>query len=204
MREVDHPTWGSDRKNQVSAKVIASMYPIGLQATDHDEKDDAELARRTFEHRCALMRGVLIPHEKKGSVIVLFLDGHSIAELELGGVTIIVSPELCGGSRPTADIIFRGDGSRYGDLVNVKHLSAVLAFSSPEQIRTFIELNPSKGGEREVGLVPVGGSDGSVLAFAMGAALLSDSGNTSHDSGPSDSSSCDSGGGDSGGGGGGD
>jgi prepilin-type processing-associated H-X9-DG protein len=145
----------------------------GLQLTHRDEGDDTKVARRTFKHRCALMRAVLIPHNGKNNVVVLFLDGHPIAELWLSEVAIVISPELDSG--PTVDIIFRGDGPRYGDLVNMRHLSAVLTFNSPEQIRTFIEVSPSTGGNQKVGIVPVGGSDGSMLAFAVGAAIAGDS-----------------------------
>ncbi len=172
MREVIHPTWGSNRERQVSAKAIISEPMIGLRVADHDERDDSKFARRTFEHRCALVRGVFIPHEKKENSVVLFLDGHPIAELRSSEVAMTISSALDGG--PTADIIFRGDGLRYGDLVNVKHLSAVLTFSSLEQIRTFIELFPSKDSNQKVGIVPVGGPSSSTLAFAAGAAVASD------------------------------
>lgn len=158
---VTHPTWGSNREDQLRAEwseeVLVVTKPArrflsfqvsaeetGRQRVLRSTEDGARTvadnvcAVRYFKHVCGLVKAILMPGPKP--YYVLHLDGHNVSDVACDTVTLAFAEDVADldDGRPVAEVVYVGTGGRHENLYDQGCLGVTLTFRDRDQVDRYI------------------------------------------------------------------
>ncbi len=161
--EVQHPRWGSNLANQLTAEqardygkdgkghVVITTVPRVLFPGTKQKKTsyewierpatDEDVVRREFHHRCGLLKIVLVSSRDRIQ-FTAFLDGHVTSNFVSSEIEFrFAANELeDNGGKPTAEVWFAGSGPRRGPLEYYGTSRLVCTFADQEQMNQYLDL----------------------------------------------------------------
>ncbi|MFA5997048.1 MAG: hypothetical protein WC791_01010 [Candidatus Paceibacterota bacterium] len=162
IHQVNHPRWGSNLANQLTASVqtygedghgykTVTVPRVLLGGTKQKKilvgfisrpAVDNECADRNFRHRCGLLKITMTPGGRNGPIFTVFLDGHVASNFVSHEIEFRFAPEELQENvgDPVAEVWFRGKGDRRGPLKEYSASRIVCTFADKEQMEKHLDV----------------------------------------------------------------